>query len=143
MRIVTIGLLCGTSLAACSGGGVEPLRPVQSGALYYRASSAQGVPLLAGRLTLAAHGDSTVTGSWVIAWVAGADTTAPVGPQVGSGTLSGRQFADGTVQLNLNPLYADNNVVLSATVGITGLSGVWSWSGFAGPIATGRFQAAF
>ena len=75
--------------------------------------------------------------------MAGADTTAQVGPQVGHGTLSGRQIADGGVQLDLNPFYADNNVFLSATVGVTGLSGVWSWSGFAGPIANGRFQAAF
>jgi hypothetical protein len=116
---------------------------LKDGVLQYRASSLQGTELLAGTLRLAVHADSTVTGTWQIDWVAGADTTAPVGPQVGHGTLSGRQIADGSVQLNLNPFYADNNVFLSATVTVAGLSGEWSWSGFAGPIANGRFQAAF
>jgi hypothetical protein len=115
---------------------------LKDGVLHYNASL-QGTPLLVGTLRLAVHADSTVTGTWQIDWVGGADTTAPVGPQVGHGTLSGRQIADGSVQLNLNPFYADNNVFLSATVTVAGLSGVWSWSGFAGPIANGRFQAAF
>lgn len=116
---------------------------LKDGVLHYSASSLQGTQLLSGALRLAVHADSTVTGTWQIDWVAGADTTAPVGPQVGQGTLSGRQLADGSVQLNLNPFYADNNVFLSATVTVAGLSGDWSWSGFAGPIANGRFQAAF
>lgn len=140
MRAVVLGVMCAGVLAACGGDSVAPLA---GGALRYRAFSAQGVPLLVGSLTLEAHADSTVTGSWRIAWAAGADTTAPVGPQVGSGALSGRRDADGSLQLNLNPLYADNNVFLSARVTATGLSGVWSWSGFAGPLASGRFQAAF
>ena len=130
-------------VVACSANGVDPRGSLKSAVLHYSAASAQGVPLLAGSLRLAMHDDSTVTGTWTIDWIAGADTTAPVGPQVGQGTLSGRQMADGSVQLNLNPFYADNNVFLSATVTVAGLSGVWSWSGFAGPIANGRFQAAF
>jgi len=137
MRALALGVVCaGVLVAACGGDSVAPL---QGGILRYRASSAQGAPLLVGSLTLEVHADSTVTGSWRIAWVAGADTTAAVGPQVGSGALSGRQYADGSLQLDLDPLYADNNVFLSATPVVTGLSGSWSWSGFAGPLAGGRF----
>lgn len=143
MRIVTVGMALATLLGACSSSGMTAPGGLKDGVLQYSASSLTGTPLLAGTLRLAVHADSTVTGTWQIDWVAGADTTAPVGPQVGHGTLSGRQLADDSVQLNLNPFYADNNVFLSATVTVAGLSGVWSWSGFAGPIANGRFQAAF
>lgn len=135
--------LLAAAVVACSGVGVTPTGSLKSAALRYNAASAQGVPLLAGSLSLAIHEDSTVTGTWVIDWVAGADTTARVGPQVGSGTFSGQQLSDGSVQLNLNPLYADNNVFLSATVTRDGFSGEWSWSGIAGPITTGRFTATY
>ncbi len=144
MRALTVSVLCMGVFAACGGNGVDPRGPLKSGALRYRAFSALGRPLLSGSLVLVAHEDSSVTGTWAIRWVVGADTTTPVGPQVGEGTLSGRQLSDGTVDLNLNPLYADNNVFLSsAPVTATGLSGKWSWSGFAGPLANGRFQAEF
>lgn len=131
------------AVVACSTNGVAPRGSLKSAMLRYNAASTQGVPLLAGSLSLTIHEDSTVTGTWEIDWVAGADTTARVGPQVGSGAFSGQQFADGSVQLNLNPLYADNNVFLSATVTRDGFSGAWSWSGIAGPIAAGRFTAAY
>jgi hypothetical protein len=142
MRILTIGTALAALVGGCSAGGLTAPGALKDGVLHYSASSLQGTELLAGTLRLAVHADSTVTGTWQIDWVAGADTTAPVGPQVGQGTLSGRQIADDSVQLNLNPFYADNNVFLSASVTVAGLSGVWSWSGFAGPIANGRFQAA-
>ena len=138
-RALLVALVVGCSTNGVSPGGGS----LKNAVLHYEAVSAQGTPLLSGSLRLQVHADSTVTGTWSIDWIAGADTTARVGPQVGQGTLSGRQVADGSVQLNLNPLYADNNVFLSATVGVTGLSGVWSWSGFAGPITHGRFQAVF
>ena len=128
---------------ACSTNGVAPRWSLKSAMLRYNAASAQGVSLLAGSLSLAIHADSTVTGTWVIDWVAGADTTARVGPQVGTGTFGGQQFADGSVQLNLNPLYADNNVFLSATVTRDGFSGEWSWSGLPGVLSSGRFTATY
>ncbi|HET9709896.1 MAG TPA: hypothetical protein VFP39_16460 [Gemmatimonadales bacterium] len=143
MRIRALGTVIAALVGGCSGGGMTAPGTLKDGVLQYRASNQQGTELLAGSLRLAVHTDSTVTGTWQIDWVTGADTTAPVGPQVGHGTLSGRQLADGSVELNLNPLYADNNVFLNATVTVAGLSGEWSWSGFAGPIANGRFQAAF
>lgn len=131
------------ALVACSTNGVDPRGSLKSAVLHYSAVSAQGVPLLAGSLRLAIHADSTATGTWAIDWVAGADTTARVGPQVGSGTFSGQLLADGSVQLNLNPLYADNNVFLNATVTADGFSGQWSWSGLPGTLSSGRFTATY
>jgi hypothetical protein len=143
VRISTSRLLLIGLAGACSTDGVGLRGPLRSGEVHYSAMSARGTPLLVGSLRLLAHDDSSVTGTWVINWVAGADTTTPVGPQVGSGTLSGRQYGDGSVALNLNPLYADNNVVLSAAVTTAGLSGQWTWSGIAGPITNGRFSAPY
>lgn len=130
-------------VVACSANGVDPRGSLKSAVLHYRAASAQGVPLLAGNLRLAVHDDSTVTGTWAIDWIAGADTSARVGPQVGTGTFGGQLLADGSVELNLNPSYADNNVFLSATATTDGLSGQWSWSGFPGVLSSGRFTATF
>ena len=131
-------------VAACSGLGVSPPAALRTPAVVrYSATSAQGRPLVAGTLQLVAHDDSSVIGTWQIDWVIGADTTAAVGPQVGSGTLSGRLSADGSIGLDLNPLFADNNVFLDGAVTTAGLSGTWSWSGIAGPIATGRFDAPY
>jgi hypothetical protein len=130
-------------IGACSANGVAPPGSLKSAVLQYSAGSAQGAPLLAGSLRIVAHDDSTVTGTWAIDWVVGADTSAPVGPQVGSGTLSGRLSADGSIGLDLNPLFADNNVFLDGVVTTAGLAGTWSWSGIAGPIATGRFDAPY
>lgn len=132
-----------TAVVACSTNGVAPGGSLKSAILHYEAVSAQGTPLLTGGLRLQVHGDSTVTGTWTIDWIAGADTTARVGPQVGTGTCAGQQLADGTVQLNLNPLYADNNVFLNATVTHDGLAGDWSWSGFPGVLGSGRFTATY
>jgi hypothetical protein len=90
-----------------------------------------------------AHADSTVAGTWSIAWVAGADTTASVGPQVGSGAFSGRQLSRGQLEINLNPGSFDNNVFLTADVTANGFSGSWSWSGFPGVLSGGRFAATY
>lgn len=143
MRTRTSHALLVALVVACSTNGMAPRGSLKSAVLHYSAASAQDVPLLTGSLRLVIHDDSTVTGTWTIDWVAGADTTARVGPQVGTGTFSGQQLADGTVQLNLNPLYADNNVFLSATVTRDGLSGEWSWSGFPGVLGSGRFTATY
>ena len=58
---------------------------------------------------------------------AAADTSSPVGPQVGAGTLLGTRRGD-TLMLELNPLYADNNVSLRGVARSTGLRGDWSWT---------------
>ena len=129
---------------ACSTNGVSPgSGSLKSAVFHYQAVSVQGTPLLSGSLRLQLHADSTVTGTWSIDWIAGADTTARVGPQVGTGTFGGQLLADGSVGLNLNPSYADNNVFLSATVSRDGLSGEWTWSGFPGVLSSGRFSATY
>ena len=71
-----------------------------------------------------------------------------IGPQVGSGTLSGR-FVDDNVVVNLNPERTDDNVILTGTLTIQGgpvtwlsYEGTWTWETVAGPRSHGTFRAA-
>ena len=129
-------------LVGCAGEAGSP-RPVvlEPGTLRYLAFNGGVTPLLEGSLSLEVGEDSLITGSWAIDWVAGADTTVTVGPQVGAGVLAGQLLADGSVVLNLNVDYADHNVFLYGRRTGDRISGTWEYSGFAGPMAWGRFAA--
>lgn len=111
-----------------------------SGRFEYRAYASSGSPLLVGTITLAVAPDSSLTGSWDIRRAAGADTTAIVGPQIGSGTLVGYAGSEQSL-INLNPGWADNNVFLMMPYpDEVPLAGQWQYSTFVGPVAQGRFE---
>jgi hypothetical protein len=111
-----------------------------SGRYAYTAFSLTGAAILTGHLELTVHDDSVVTGSWSMDWLAGADTTLEVGPQIGSGTLAGRRSGE-LLLLDLNPAYADNNVGLRASPKAGGYEGEWGWDAFNGPRTSGAFVA--
>ncbi|HSB54671.1 MAG TPA: hypothetical protein VLD58_09955 [Gemmatimonadales bacterium] len=136
-RILPLALLF-----ACAGpaGDAPGGSAVLPGAFHYLARGKSGAPLLEGEIDIRVADDSTVGGSWNIRWAPGADTTALVGPQVGSGVLRG-SFTDSTLVLQLNPNMADNNVSLLAARGPKGYTGRWQWSTIAGPTAGGAFEA--
>jgi hypothetical protein len=125
-------------LAAC--GPESSAFELADGELHYRATTATGRPLLEGRLTLTFPTDSTVAGTWELQWSVGADTTSPVGPQIGTGALVGTRRAD-TLLLELNPGYVDNNVNLRGIATRGGLRGDWTWATIAGPYTSGPFSA--
>jgi hypothetical protein len=138
MRPIVLVALAGL-LAACSP---EPIAPgLGDGEFHYRAATSSGRPLLDGRLSLTFPTDSTVAGTWRIRRIAATDSVTPVGPQVGEGTLLGTRHGD-TVTLELNPLYADNNVGLRGVTRSPGLRGDWTWSTITGPRASGPFVAS-
>jgi hypothetical protein len=137
--------------AAACGSGTGPPEPAcvtnagladVAGTFAYAAFDGSGRPVLEGTLVLTPQPSLGVTGTWTIGWSAGADTTALVGPQVGSGDLVG-VFAGGQITLDLNPGFADNDVGLSGCVTVEGFAGTWSYSGIAGPVAGGTFSATF
>lgn len=110
------------------------------GALRYEATTTVGLPLLEGELRLRYPTDSTVAGTWSIRRLPNADPSIEVGPQVGAGTVAG--FRDGhTLYLDLNPGWADDNVMLVGEAAAGALRGRWTWSAFTGPRASGRFTA--
>ncbi len=136
MRATLLVLLL---LAACAEGpSVEPA--ALNGGYRYSAATTGGEPLLTGRLALAFPDDSTLSGTWVIQWAPGADTTLEVGPQVGSGDLVGTRRGD-TLLIQLNPTNADDNVTLRAAPGPGGYHGEWQWITITGPRTGGSFAA--
>jgi hypothetical protein len=126
-------------LLACSDSPTAVSTPV-GGRFRYVAYSATGQPLLTGQLDFASPGALTLTGRWAIAWLPGADTTSPVGPQVGTGEFEGSR-RDKTLLIQLNPLNADHNVGLQAEPTTHGYAGYWEWTTLTGTRARGRFTA--
>lgn len=126
-------------ILACSGAPADSSAP-RIGSFRYSALSATGQPLLAGHIEFAFPDDSTLTGTWAIAWLPGADTTEQVGPQVGSGVLIGA-YRGGTLLIQLNPTNADNNVALQAVPSAGGYAGHWDWITATGPRSGGAFVA--
>jgi len=95
--------------------------------------------ILQGLLHFTVKEDSTVTGSWEIDWVPGANTSLQVGPQIGSGKLTGH-IMDSWLYLDINPGWADNNVILHGTWSEGEMDGAWQWVTFSGPTTYGRFH---
>jgi len=132
-------LLTSVLLSACSNDPVGR-STLPSGGFHYTAMSPAGTPVLTGRIRLAFPDDSTITGTWTIAWLPGADTTTPVGPQVGTGDLFGSRSGD-ALWIQLNPHNADHNVGLRALATTAGYTGEWEWVTFTGPHSRGSFAA--
>lgn len=141
MRSTLFVIAC-AALVGCGhqASSPEPEFAIVAGSLEYRATTLAGEPLVTGWLNIEVVDDSIIVGTWLADWAPGADTAFPVGAQVGSGTLAGKQ-SEGRVAIDLNPGHADNNVILVATTSETGIAGTWTWSGIAGPQSGGRFSA--
>jgi len=142
--LVTTGVLFSAACTDSAPRSVEAgsAELTSGGHFTYSAYSTSGKKVLEGEIDLFLGTDSVVSGVWNIRWAPGADTTLKVGPQVGEGMALGYRTAEGVV-LNLNPFSADNNVVLRSLVeggGYT-LTGRWTYLGFPGPLAEGRFVA--
>lgn len=130
------------ALAACSRESTNtgPDGVIAGGNLRYEVTTLAGIPLLTGRLVVKVLDDSTIVGSWSTEWAPGADRSVEVGGQVGRGALAGRQGMEKTY-LDLNPGFADNNVILAAAPTDRGFEGTWEWVTVTGTRASGRFSA--
>jgi len=116
---------------------IDPTVIADLDGVYGYSARSGGADAVSGRVTLATHADSSVSGSWELSRVPGSDTTLLVGPQIGTGTLDGA-VAAGTVSLNLNPTWVDNNVFLTVhSVTPGALTGTWWHSTIVGPVASG------
>lgn len=141
MRLSLPSFALGALLAAC-GATKDVLVPspdaVPGGLYAYEAYTMAGAPLLSGTMLLDVHRDASVTGTWSIGWVPGADTSVAVGPQVGAGMLRG-SIENGMLLLDLNPGWADNNVFLSGTARNGAIVGTWGYSTLVGAVSGGSF----
>ena len=126
---------------ACSDGGdpVASLPPLGSSpsSYSYNGYNSKGLLVVVGSITLVVTDSQVVSGTWTLECIAQGEK---VGPQTGSGTLTG-SFQNSRVAVNLNPGWVDNNVFLSGTFDKDRFIGSWMWSTFAGPTSEGRFEA--
>ena len=96
-----------------------------------------GNKLVEGQLEITSVESNRVKGRWQLKAIGSPQN---IGPQLGSGALEGEATNDG-LKLNLNPNMADNNVTLAGKIEGRRIRGNWSYSGFAGLINTGTFDA--
>ena len=137
-----LGIVAALLAGACSTerSHAVPEGMIVAGNLRYEATTLSGGPLVRGRMEIDVLPDSSIVGTWSAHWAPGADTTIQVGGQIGSGSLRGKQTESGSY-IDLNPGYADNNVILLPVPAEGGFTGTWYWSSIAGPQTYGRFTA--
>ena len=105
------------------------------GAYRYTGYDGAGtVPLFHGTLTFLSRETTFVSGAWRI------DGPEGYGPQVGTGTFEGGIHGS-VVRLNLNPGWADNNVLLRGELKAGTYAGAWEVVTIAGVVYVGRFVA--
>ena len=63
-----------------------------------------------------------------------------IGGQTGTGDLAG-SIIKGELDIDLNPGTADANVYLRGTIEGRRFHGKWTFSGYAGPVSEGTFEA--
>ncbi len=116
-----------------------PVDNVPVDAFRYTGFDSTGALIVKGYLSLNFLDSANVKGEWHLAAVA--KNVQNIGPQLGTGEIVGRFTEDGHLSLNLNPTMVDNNVFLSGVVEERRYTGSWSFSGFAGVLNGGRFEA--
>ena len=95
--------------------------------------------IISGYLWIDSIDSLRVLGRWDFILVGSEDNP---GPQVGKGAFEGTSNMLGTLNINLNPEWIDNNVFLNGSTRLPNrLDGRWSYVGFPGVINWGHFEA--
>ena len=134
-RLIALGLFVALASAGC-GDATGP-DAVPQGGYAYTGFDEDGTVVVQGWLTLDTHDPAHVTGTWHLEPVGNVPN---LGPQTGDGRLTGQAQGNALV-IDLNPGFADNNVVLDGRLGDGTYDGRWTYSGFAGPVGSGTFTA--
>ncbi len=143
MERITVALAVATALLAAAGcrdlgeGPGTTRQPVPAGTYSYTAFDSSNAVVVRGWFTLAYTDSVSVVGEWHFQAVG---NPRNIGPQVGADSLAGRLHG-GTLSVNLQPHYMDNNVLLDGTLLGTGYAGTWSWISFIGLTSQGTFSA--
>ncbi len=137
-RVLAILLLWTT--VACTDRGTNMVDPIQvpPGGFLYRGYDETGAEAVTGWLLFSSESGESVTGTWELQQVG---SPGNIGPQIGRGTFEGSRGDQGTVNLDLNPGWVDNNVFLSGRFQGDIYSGRWAFSGFEGVLRDGTFDA--
>ena len=144
MSCLLIVILC--SMAACSKShGVEPDKPSPIGDYQYSGYDKKGTKIVEGRISITSvetkriGSEDTVQlkGNWQLKKIGNPER---IGLQDGSGELVG-SINKGEITINLNPNISDANVYLRGTIEGRRFHGKWTFSGYAGPVTEGTFEA--
>lgn len=131
-----VPLVVGFLLLECA----RDKRPSQDpplGTYQYTGFDKNGTKIVTGELRITAREGNKIRGEWRLRQIGKPEK---IGPQIGTGALEG-EIADQQIRINLNPQMADNNVDLTGKVAAALIVGTWSYSGFAGEINHGSFEA--
>ena len=116
---------------------VRQSQPSPLGEYQYTGYDKRGNKIVEGRLSILSLESTHIKGSWQLNQLGNPEK---LGPQVGKGTFVG-EINEDRVSINLNPEMADNNVNLTGRIDGVNFRGTWSFSGFAGEINRGTFEA--
>ena len=104
----------------------------------YTGYSDNGSIIISGYLWVDSVDSSIVTGRWDLKRVGNEEN---LGPQIGKGNFKGVKDSGGSMSLNLNPEWVDNNVFLIGSLLNSSYSGDWNYVGYPGVINSGTFEA--
>jgi len=139
-------LVLGCYFVACSIARTsdEP-KPFPLGDYDYRSYDANGDKVVEGRVSITSsekrrigsEEQTQLKGNWELKKVGKQER---IGLQEGKGELVGSIDKD-EIELNLNPNISDANVYLRGKIEGKRFHGTWTFSGYAGPVTSGTFEA--
>ena len=110
---------------------------VPKDAYIYEAYDISGNMIIYGWFELVEDGLTFYSGDWNFEETYNSSSQ---GPHHGSGKLKGSKNGN-IIFLNLNPGMVDNNIFLSGLMSGDVIDGTWTYSGYAGNLASGKFHA--
>lgn len=134
------------SVMACSKSYViGQAKPFPVGDYQYSGYDKKGTKIVEGRVSISSvetkriGSEDTIQlkGNWQLNKIGNPER---IGGQAGSGDLVG-SIIKGKIDINLNPNISDANVYLRGTIEGRRFQGKWIFSGYAGPISEGTFEA--
>ena len=134
---IVVPILLGLGVLECSANSKPPVSSSPIGVYQYSGYDKAGKKIVEGLLEITSIESNHLKGTWQLKAIGSREK---IGPQVGTGTFIGDLDKD-SVRINLNPNMADNNVYLAGKIDGARFHGEWSFSGFAGVISQGTFEA--
>ena len=124
---------------------VDAQKPFPLGDYQYTSYDEKGDKVVEGRVSITSteqrrigsEESTQLKGNWELKKVGAQET---IGGQVGSGDLIAT-INKNDVDINLNPNISDANVYLRGKIDGKRFHGTWTFSGYAGPVSTGKFEA--
>lgn len=138
LSLLVIISVIAVSFCGCQDRGNPVSRgPVPAGSYRYQGFDSEGASIVVGVISISYRDSVSVVGEWALQNIGPASN---IWPQIGTGLLTGR--VDGrSISIDLNPGWADNNVVLDGKLVDGRIEGQWTWITFAGPTTRGTFVA--